>query len=150
MKQLLQNKRASTMQGWTEGIGMMVLFVLIFGIVIVGMNTLYTEDYNVEGLDTDAYEKALTDYGKSQDEKLYGGEVDFESNNPISLKTSWDIITGTLTLVWSFITGAWINTILVNYLKLGQTGVIISTILRGLLFVAIGFIVLRIIFRVKT
>ena len=38
MKQLIQNKKASTMQTWTEGIGLMVLFVLIFGVVVVGMN----------------------------------------------------------------------------------------------------------------
>jgi len=150
MKSLLQNKKAATMQGWVEGIGMMILFVIIFGVVVAGMNLLYSEDHNIEGLDTDSYQAALQTYESSQEEKLKGGEVDFESNNPISLKTSWDIVMSTLTLVWNFITGSWIQTILVSYLKLGTIGITIAIILRGLLFVAVGFIVLRIIFRVKT
>jgi len=150
MKSLIQNKKAATMQGWVEGIGMMVLFVIIFGVVVAGMNLLYSEDHNIEGLETDSYQNALQGFEASQEEKLKGGEVDFESNNPISLKTSWDIVMSTLTLVWNFITGSWIQTILVSYLKLGTVGITIAIILRGLLFVAIGFIVLRIIFRVKT
>ena len=152
MINLLQhkNKKAATMQGWTEGIGLMVIFVIVLGVIIVGMNDLYSKDYEIVGLETDSYSAALQSYEASQEEKIVGGEVDFESNNPISLKTSWDIIVGTVKLVWNFITGQWLQTILVDYLHLGGIGYTIYLILRGLLFIALGFIVLRIIFRIKT
>lgn len=145
-----KNKKAATMQSWTEGIGLMVAFVIVFGVIIAGMNSLYSKDYNVEGLETDTFESALETYQASQQEKLHGGEASFTSAVGLTVSTSWDVVTSTLSLVWNFITGQWIQTILVDYLHLGEIGITLAFILRGLLFIAVGFIVLRILFKVKS
>lgn len=138
----------ATMEGWTVGIAFSVLFVIIFtGVVISGMNDLYSEDHEVVGLDTDGFESAFENYQESQQEKIKGGDASFTSAVGLTVSTSWDVIVSTLTLIWDFFTGGWIRTIIVDYMRVDSK---VAFILRGLWFIAIGFMVMKILFKVKT
>lgn len=139
------NKKA-TLQGWTEGIIIAVLFVILFGVVIGGMNTLYSEDHEIVGLDTQDMSDSIETYQESLNEKFKGGDVSFLSSIGMTLSTSWDIISSTTHLIWQFITGGWIRTIIVDYLRLPtQVGIMFQI----LYFIAIGFLILKLLFKVK-
>ena len=137
----------ATMQSWTEGIAVTVLFVIIFGFIVVGMNDLYSKDHTIVGLNTSSFEKDFQTYQKGVDEKFKGGEVSFLSAVGLTVSTSWDVTASTLSLIWGFIMGGWINTIVIDYLHLGEIGSRIAFIIQGLLFISLGFILLRILFK---
>lgn len=142
------NKKAQTLQGWTEGITLTVLFVIVFGIIIVSMNNLYEKEHTIIGLDTGGIENSLESYQKGVEEKYRGGDISFLSQVGLTLGTSWDIIFSTMTLIWTFLTGGWIETIATDYMKLP---VAVGLFFRILYFLSIGFIVLGILFnRIKT
>lgn len=140
------NKRGQTLQGWSEGIIFIVLFVIVFGVVIVSMNSLYDKEYTVAGLETSGIENALESYQAGVEEKYRGGEASFLSQVGLTLKTSWDIIFSTMNLIWGFLTGGWIQTIATDYMRLPQ---VVGFMLRTIYFLSVGFIVLRILFKVK-
>lgn len=140
------NKRGQTLQGWSEGIIFIVLFVIVFGVVIFAMNTLYDEEYAVAGLETSGIENALESYQAGVEEKYRGGEASFLSQVGLTLKTSWDIIFSTMNLIWGFLTGGWIQTIATDYMRLPP---VVGFMLRTIYFLSVGFIVLRILFKVK-
>jgi len=140
------NKKGQTLQGWSEGIIFTVLFILVFGIVVAGMNNLYTKEHTVVGLETDGIEDALEGYQAGVEEKYRGGEASFLSQVGLTLKTSWDIIFSTMNLIWYFLTAGWIQTIATDYMKLPS---VVGFFLRMLYFLSVGFIVLKILFGVK-
>ena len=144
IKNLTQkNKKGSTFEGWTEGIIFSVLFILVLGgIVFGGLNNTHDANMTIEGLDTSATQSTFESYQESQQEKIEGGDASFESNSGLSLSTSWDMVKSVLSMVMGFITGGWVET-LVAYLHLPS---IVGVILKGLWIVALGFIILRVIF----
>jgi len=142
-------KKAQTMQGWTEGIAIAVLFVMVFSIVIVGMNDLYSKDHEIEGLPTtDFYDKLKTQQD-SMDEKFSEGEASFLGAVGLTVSTSWDVLFGTLTILWQFLTGSWIETI-IGYMNMGEIGTPVAYVFRALFFLSIGFIILKILFKIRT
>lgn len=142
----MMNKKAQTLQGWSEGIIIAVLFVIIFGVIIAGMNGLYSKEHTIVGLETGGIEDALESYQEGVEEKYRGGEASFLAQVGLTLKTSWDIIFSTMNLIWRFLTGGWIETITTDYMKLP---VAVGLFFRMLYFLSVGFIVLKILFKVK-
>lgn len=142
----MRNKKGQTLQGWSEGIIIIVLFVIVFGIIIVSMNGLYDKEHEVVGLETSGIETALENYHAGVEEKYRGGEASFLSQIGLTLKTSWDIIFSTMNLIWGFLTGGWIQTITTDYMRLPA---IVGFMFRMIYFLSIGFIVLKILFKVK-
>jgi len=142
----MMNKKAQTMQGWVEGISVAVLFVLVFTVIIVNMNDLYSKNHNIEGLPTNDFYNKLTEQQDSMEQKFGEGEASFLGGVALTISTSWDVLFGTMTMLWSFITGGWIETIIVDYLPLGDSGVYVAYIIRALFFLSIGFIILKILF----
>jgi len=139
-----KNKKGYSMSGWTEGILFSVLFVLILGIVIAGMNVSYGESYSI-GLNTNATQEAFTQYQDTIDAQIGSGDADFTSASGLTLKSSWGIIKSGTSIIWSFLTGGWIE-IIVGYMNLPPE---VALIFRILYFLSIGFIILKILFKVK-
>ena len=136
-------KGASSFEGWTEGVIFSIMFVIILGtIVLVGMNDLHNKNYEIEGLETAAIQDKFESYQESQSEKLKGGDATFTSAVGLTVSTSWDVLLGALTMVMTFVTGGWVET-LVAYLHLPS---IVGYLLRGLWITALGFIILGILF----
>jgi len=143
---MIKNKKGATLQNWVEGIIIAVLFVIVFGVVIADMNNLYGKDHTIVGLETAGIQDSIEDYQESIEEKFSGGEATFLAQVGLTLKTSWDIISSTMALIWNFIAGGWIRTISTDYLKLPP---VVGLIFQILYFISIGFIVLKILFKVK-
>jgi len=141
---LIKNKKGYSLSGWTEGILFSVLFVLLLGIVISGMNAGYSKSYDV-GLNTNSTQQAFEDYQSTLDTQIGSGEADFTSSSGLTLKSSWGIIKSGTGIIWSFLTGGWIETI-VGYMRAPP---VLALIFRILYFLSIGFIVLKILFKVK-
>jgi len=143
----MKGKRGTTLEGWIQGIMLMVLMIIILSVVVIPyFNENHGGDYSISGLPTDAIQENFEKYQEGMAEKLQGGEASFLSVAGLTLSTSWDIIISTLTTIWYFISAGWINTI-AEYLNVPM---IVAFILRGLFLVSIGFIILKILFKVKT
>ena len=141
---LIKNKKAYSMSGWTEGILLSVLFVMVLGIVFAGLNSSYGESYDI-GLSTNATQEAFENYQDTLDAQIGSGEADFTSSSGLTLKSSWGIIKSGTGIIWSFLTGGWIETT-VMYMGAPPE---LALIMRILYFLSIGFIVLKILFKVK-
>ena len=143
----MKNKKGSTLQNWTEGIIIGMLFVVIFTTVVTqGMNTSYNKTNEVVGLNTENIQSSVNEYQSSMTDKIRGGEVSFLSAVGMTLSTSWDVIISTLNLIWQFMAGGWIHTIVIDYMHLPTA---LALILQSMYILSIGFIILRILFKVK-
>lgn len=138
------NKKAGTMEGWITGIFIAMLFVIVFTVIVLpSMNSAHSGDYSVEGLPTSGLEDKFESYQSGMNEKLSSGDVSFLGALGMTLSTSWDVISSTITTIAYFLIGGWIFTICSMMHLPGLVG----GILMGLYNIAIGFIVLRIIFK---
>jgi|TARA_Y100000310_G_scaffold3988_1_gene4899 hypothetical protein len=144
MRSIIQNKKGYSMGGWTEGILFSTLIISLIVIVIGGMNVQYNKTNQI-GIAGNETQQAFIDYQDTLDREIGGGEAEFSANQGLTLKSSWGIIKSVFNIVLGFITGNWITTI-VSYMKLPP---IVAIIFRVLYFVSLGFIVLKILFKVK-
>lgn len=143
----MMNKKAGTMEGWITGIFIAMLFVIVFTTVVLpGMNTTHDGSYAVEGLPTAGLESGFESYQSGMNEKISSGDVSFLGSLGMTLSTSWDILTSSVSTIATFLTGGWIMTICGMIPGLPS---IVAFILIGLYNIAIGFIILRIIFKVR-
>lgn len=143
---ILKNKKAASLQTWTESIILAVVFVIIFGLVVADMNDTHSKNYNVTGLSTSGYESAINDYQNATSTKLAGGDVSFTSVFGLVLSTSWDVISSTANLIWGFLSGQWIRTIVIDYLQMPAAA---AWGISSIFFIAIGFLIIRLLFRIK-
>lgn len=141
---ILKDKRGYSLSGWTEGILLATLFVIILGGVIINMNGMYNKDHQI-GLGTNTTKDAYVNYQDTLQSQIGGGEAEFSANQGLTLKSSWGILKSGVNIVWDFLTGGWIETI-VFYMKAPAE---VAVIFRILYFLSIGFIVLWILFKVK-
>lgn len=139
---------AGTMQGWSETVIIMVLVVIVATILIGGFNDLYSEDHQLAGLNTSAFEKSYEDYQTSAQTKIEEGDAGFIANTGLVLVTSWDLIGNSYKIIKDFVLGGWIRTIIVDYMRFGEAGEKFAFILRGIYFTALIFIILKILFKV--
>jgi len=132
------------MGGWIAGVLFAVLIVILLGMSFGSMNDKYNQSYELEGLATQETLDKLVDYQNTVDNELKEGEAGF-TDEGISLSSSWSILSSVRTIVWSFVTGGWILT-LVYYMGLP---LIVGTIFRTLYFMSVVFIILKILFKIK-
>ena len=140
----MKNKKGYSLSGWTEGILLSVLIVLILAGIITNMNGMYNQDHQI-GLGTNTTKNAYVDYQDTLQSQIASGEAEFSADQGLTLKSSWGILKSGVNIIWNFITGGWIETI-VFYMKLPAE---VALIFRILYFLSIGFIILWILFKVK-
>lgn len=133
------------MGGWTEGILMSILVVILLGIIIGGMNVKYGQDHQL-GLGGNTTKSAFVEYQGTLEREIGGGEAQFDSASGMTLKSSWGIIKSGMNIIWDFFTGGWIETITTDYMRLPSS---VAIIFRMLYFLSMGFIILKILFKVK-
>ena len=133
------------MGGWSEGILFSVLVVMLLGIVVGGFNVMYGEN-NVIGLGINDTQESFINYQSTLEREIGGGEANFDSNSGLTLKSSWAVIKSGLNIIWDFFSGGWIETVIVQMMKLPTE---VALIFRVLYFLSMGFIILKILFKVK-
>jgi hypothetical protein len=138
----------ASLSGWTEaGLGG-VLVMLLLGIIMVNMNSLYNQNYDSTfGIASNSTLQSFQDYQGTLETGLEG-EAESNALYGINLLTSWSIIKTGIKIVIDFVTGQWVQNA-VGLLNLGDSGVVLGIILRLLFVFSLGFIVLKILFKVK-
>lgn len=132
--------------GWTEGIILSIAFVVVLSIVIAGYNLNYNKDYTLPISDNQT-ESLFIRYQETSQSQIEGGEVQFDANQGISLKQSYGLSKDAINIVWSFISGGWIERT-AELWNVGESGMALARALRTLYFLSLVFALLYALFKV--
>jgi len=147
IKSLIKNKKGYSLSGWTEVALLTTLFMLLIIGLIAEFNVNYDENYDgTFGLSNQlsSTQGDLSDYQDTLQQNVKQGETT-SGTDGISLSTTWAIISSGANIMWNFLTGGFIEQI-VGMLMLPP---IVGTILRILFVLSIGFIIIKLILRIK-
>jgi len=132
---------------WIEFILLSTLLITIIFLIVVDMNVLYGEDYRVSLADNGTQRK-IQNYMESSQQKVLSGSVR-EGTDSLILTESYGILTGAISIVWSFISGSFINS-LVELLNLGEAAILFANTLRIIWIIGLIATVLYAAFKVVT
>lgn len=132
--------------GWTEGILLSLAFVAVFGIAIGGFNSIYSKEYSL-GLSDNSTEQLFVTYQNTSQAQLVGGEVAFDATQGITLKSSFDMAKDVVNIIWSFISGGWIEKT-AEMMQLGASGLLVARAFRIIWFLSLIFAMLYALFKV--
>jgi len=141
------NKKAYSLSGWTEVALLSTLFVLVFILIIANMNVTFDKSYDgtfgLQGQVEDT-QSGLSGYQDTLQQNIKQGEAS-SSGLGLSLTTTWSIVSSGANIMWTFLTGGYIEQ-LTGLLRLPT---IVGIILRILFVLSIGFIILKLILKIK-
>ena len=136
----------SNLNTWLEAIIIFIGVIGIVGVIVSGMNGLYSKNNVTPFSDrTDSIMNDLTQYQNATAKNVYSGTPTFLGSLGLSLSTSWSMLTGAFGIITDFLTGNIIRDTC-NYLGFPA---FIGVLLQLLYFFAIGFIILKILFRIN-
>jgi hypothetical protein len=141
------NKKGASLSGWTEVALMAALFITLIILLFANMNVKYDENYDGSfglGNLANSTENSISGYQDTLQQSINTGESGTTSDG-ISLSTTWNIIKAGINTMWTFSTGGWIE------ISGGLIGlpVIVGRILRILFILSIGFIIIKLILKIK-
>jgi len=142
-----KNKKGYSLSGWTEVALLSTLFLLLIVAVIAEFNVNYDGNYDgTFGLSTQvaSTETGISEYQDTLQQNVKQGEST-SSSDGISLSTTWNIISSGANLMWTFLTGGFIEQI-AGAIRLP---IIVGRFLRILFVLSIGFIILKLILKIK-
>jgi len=132
--------------GWTEAILLSLAFVAILGVGVAEFNTLYGGT-NSLGLTDNTTEQLFITYQNTSQTQLVGGEVAFDAQQGITLKSSYDMAKDAVNIIWTFLSGGWIENV-ANMMQLGDPGLLIARAFRIIWFLSLIFAMLYALFKV--
>lgn len=142
------NNKGATFSGWAEAIMFGAVFMVLFGVVIAGMNTLYSQNQDTSGgLDRDgeSFIDDFTELEKNLDTQIEEGEATFGDDSGLSLSTIWVVLKVTWQTTGNVLTGGWIESIAEN----AQLPSIFAKVLRVLFIISIAFLLVKLLLKVK-
>ena len=145
---LLKNKKAYSMSGWAETAVFVTLFMLLIALLIVNLNVNLGEEFDSTFGNPDRLSNVQEKLIGYQDTLKTGVEEGEGTSSASGLgwTKTWSIISAGATIMWSFLTGGFIEDIIVGLMDLP---VIVGRLLRILFVLSIGFILLKLVLRVK-
>jgi hypothetical protein len=148
MDKKYMNKKGLSLSSLTEAMIGCILILLLVGIIIIGMNTSYNQNYDSSvGLGTNDTITSLNNYQTP----LQNGLSTQASNNAINgvnVVGSWGMIYAGITTTLNFATGGFIQNA-IGLLQLGTAGVWLGWAFRLLFIFGIVWIVIKLLFKVK-
>jgi len=143
------NKKGASLSGFTEGAIGVLLILFIFGLVIIpSMNYKYGKNFDgTLGITTNDTQKELENYQGTLQTGLEG-EASENALGGIWVLKSWGIIKAGITMVINFLTGGFIVNA-ISLLGFGQAGIYLGWAFRLLFIFALGFILIKILFKIK-
>jgi len=147
-KRLRKDKSGFSLSGWAETALVVTLFILLFVGIIAEMNTKYGQNIDgTFGLNSlaNTTQSQLSSYQDTIQEGANQG-TSASTGTGISLSTTWSIIQGGSEIIWNFMTGGWIEQISTGLLHLNP---IVGAILRIIFVLSIGFVILRLVLKLK-
>jgi len=142
----LRDKSGYSLGGWIEVSLVVTLFVLLWIALIANMNVDYNKNIDgTMGLNSLATgtQSNMSAYQTTLQQSVAQGSAS-STGLGISLTTTWNIISSGATLMWTFITGGFIEQIV----ALMHVPLIVGTILRILFVISIGLIILRLVLKI--
>lgn len=140
------NKKGATFGGWTEAIVLSAMFMILLGTVMVSMNGLYSQDHgSTFGLDSRGVIDSYIQLQSTVESGVDSGEADFDSSSGLQISTLWTLVKATWKITGSFITGGWIE----QAALLAQLPPIVGEVLRLLYLLSIGFILIKLLLKLK-
>lgn len=136
----------ASVSGWLEAIVMSLGFLTVFGLMIGGMNDLFGQN-NVIPIIDNSTQKAIESFMVNSTEQIDSGEVQFDAQQGITLKSSYAIVKGALNIIFNFVSGGWIENV-AEWLNLGEGFTALAKILRVLFFISVLLALLYILFKV--
>lgn len=144
----LKNKSGATFSGWTTIIILSVLFVILLVALTANMNALYNKNYDAGfGLPLNETYENMVGLQNTFETATNEGQASFTSAVGLSVSTSYQIIKSVVYLLWGFFSGSWIEIVIVDMIGLPA---IVGVFVRLLYLLSVGFILLKILFRVRT
>jgi hypothetical protein len=138
----------ASLSSLTEAALGLILIMLCIGIIIGYMNINYSKTYDSSfGINVTGDLDRFNDYQGTLQTGMKG-EAETNAVNGLSLATAWGIILGGVDAVIKFVTGQWISNA-IGLMQLGTAGDYLALILRILLIFSIGFIMIKILFKIK-
>lgn len=144
----MMNRKAASLSGFSEAIIGVLLFLGCVVTVMVSMNHDYGTNYDPTfGIATNDTATALNNYPDTLKTGVEG-EASTNAIQGVNVVAAYGIVKEGLSIVFQFLTGGFIQNA-VGLLNLGQAGVMLGLALRLLFILAVGFILIKIIFKVK-
>ena len=137
----------ASLSSWTEVALFTTLFITLIGLLVVNMNVKYDENYDPTFGNPDrlsGVQQELTDYQDTMKTAVSQGEAS-STGLGMSLTTTWSIISAGIGIMWNFLTGGFIEDIC----GMIEFPTIVGTILRILFVLSMGFILLKLVLRIK-
>lgn len=142
------NRQGASYGFWIEVILFIVLFVSALAIIGSNMNGLYDENYDYSfGLVTNDTKAEIESYQETLVNSTSEGQASQTAFLPLVLTTVPHMLMTVNSIIINFISGGFINT-LVDLMNLGDYGNIIIVIFKLMYFIAIMFILIKIITKV--
>lgn len=136
-----------SVSSWTEGIILSLVFVTILTLVVANFNLLYNQNHALPFRDNSGSQQLFINYQDTAQQNIQGGEVAFDAQQGITLKSSWGLAKDAVGITWGFLSGGWIEQT-VNSWGLGESGTVLAIGLRILYFLSLVFALLFALFKV--
>lgn len=134
--------------GWTEGILLTLAFIAIVAVVVGAMNAMYDKDYDLGISDSSNSTTLFIEYQDTAEQQIQGGDVEFNADTGITLKSSYGITKDVISIVWSFLTGGFIESVAQAW-NVGEAGLVFAQIIRIIWFLSLVFALLYALFKVS-
>ena len=123
-----------------------ITFLIVIVLAVSGFNTLYTKDNLVPLVDNSTM-TSFESFANSSQSDIHGGTVLTGSLFGINIAQSYKLLTGAVDLVWTFISGGWINN-LASMLLLGSAGMALATVFQVIWILSVLFALFYVFFKV--
>ena len=147
MKNLFpKNRRGVSLSGWTEVGLFTILFIVILTTITIEMNMIYDKNNDGSfGLATSESQAQYQQFQEDLQNSVRTGEAQANALTGVSLTSSWAMAKTGAEISWSIVSGAWIRTIT------GLIGLpsIVGIIFQMLYVISIGFIIIKLLFKVN-
>lgn len=143
------NNKGSTFAIWIE----LVLFIIVMigALTFIGLdlNDRYSQNHDLTlGLNVSNQLSSLNDFKKDAVNDSLQGQSSLSDYGIMKLLTTPKILMQTLSILWSFVDGSFITTV-VNAMQLGAIGSTIAVVFRILYVITLVFIVLKLVLRIN-
>lgn len=136
----------ANVSGWTEGILLTLAFVAALSVVVAGFNLMYVQNYSLGFTDSNT-EQLFVDYQSTAEQQIKGGEVEFDAQQGISLKSSYGLAKDAINIVWVFLSGGFIEEAISSW-GVGAAGTALAKAIRILWFLSLVFALLYALFKI--
>lgn len=137
----------ASMEGFTEGAILSLLFISLLTIAIGSMNLAYDKNIDVGLNDDSGTEQKFIEYMDTSQTEVQGGEAAFDAQQGITVKSSWGLAKDASSIIWSFFSGGFIEKLATAW-HLGVAGTIFAKVFRMLYVLAMIYAMLYVLFKV--